>query len=187
MGAKVRPRDLPQHRKTNRAFRAYINLMDAADWLRGEMSEQLVTWNLTMLQFRILEALFREGPHYQQLLSDKFRCRKQSMALVVERLEKWGMVRRDRCRLPSSRFDHVEAGFPAGSGKNWRGRWIALVTLTPKGKRLIGFVIVKHKKVVKAWMRALEGREQETLARLCGKLTGGDIVKFVREIRMEDR
>jgi hypothetical protein len=50
---------LAQRVKTNRAFRAYIDLMDAADWLRGEMSGQLASFDLTMMQFRVLEGLFR--------------------------------------------------------------------------------------------------------------------------------
>ena len=35
VGARVRQQDLARDVKTSRAFRAYINLMDAADWLRG--------------------------------------------------------------------------------------------------------------------------------------------------------
>ena len=41
--------NLAQRVKTNRAFRAYIDLMDAADWLRGEMTRQLASFDLTML------------------------------------------------------------------------------------------------------------------------------------------
>ena len=51
IGGEARPKDLARHVKTNRAFRAYIDLMDAADWLRGEMSDQLATFDLTMMQF----------------------------------------------------------------------------------------------------------------------------------------
>ena len=182
MTARDRPRDLAREVKTSRAFRAYINLMDAADWLRGEMSGQLATFDLTMMQFRVLEALDREGPQYQQLLSVKFRRSKQSVGLVLERLKKLGAVRRDWCRLPAT-SDRVELGFEKGAGKNWQGRRISLVTITPAGKKLIGGVIQKHKKVVKAWMRALDAREQVTLARLCWKLRRGDIVKFVKDIR----
>jgi hypothetical protein len=36
--------------------------------------------------------------------------------------------------------------------------------------------------VVKAEMRALEGREQVTLSRLCRKLKDGDADRFIREI-----
>ena len=35
-------------------------------------------------------------------------------------------------------------------------------------------------------MRVLDGREQVTLSRLLLKLRTGDVVKFVREIRMYD-
>ena len=35
-------------------------------------------------------------------------------------------------------------------------------------------------------MRALDGREQETMSRLCRKLRAGDAAKFLREIRMVD-
>ena len=35
-------------------------------------------------------------------------------------------------------------------------------------------------------MRALDGREQETMSRLCRKLRAGDAAKFLREIRMMD-
>ena len=44
----------------------------------------------------------------------------------------------------------------------------------------------KHAEVVKSSMRVLDGREQVTLSRLLLKLRKGDVVKFVREIRMYD-
>jgi hypothetical protein len=48
---------------------------------------------------------------------------------------------------------------------------------------LWGQFFPKHAKVVNSLMRTLDGREQETLRRL---LRGGDIVKFVKEIRMRE-
>ena len=92
IGGEARPRDLARHVKTNRAFRAYIDLMDAADWLRGEMSDQLATFDVTMMQFRVMEALFRGGPQYQQLLSRRFDCSKQNIARVLKGLLKAGAV-----------------------------------------------------------------------------------------------
>ena len=84
IGGEGRPRDLARRVKANRAFRAYIELMDAADWLRGEMSDQLATLDLTMMQFRVMEALFRGGPQYQQLLSERFDCSKQNIGAVLK-------------------------------------------------------------------------------------------------------
>jgi flagellar motor switch protein FliM len=45
--------------------------------------------------------------------------------------------------------------------------------------------VFQAREVVKSSMRVLYGREQVTLSRLL-KLTKGDVVKFVREIRMYD-
>jgi hypothetical protein len=47
-------------------------------------------------------------------------------------------------------------------------------------------VLPNHTKMVKALLRALDGRKQDTLSRLCRKLREGDMVKFVREITHED-
>jgi hypothetical protein len=58
------------------------------------------------------------------------------------------------------------------------------VTLTSTGKGFIAHVIEKHKKVVKAW---LDAREQQTLGRLCRRLRQGDVVKFVKHVRVVDR
>jgi hypothetical protein len=61
MVGKGRPKDLARHVKTNRAFRAYIDLMDAADWLRGEMSDQSgVVWS-TMMQVRVLGSAWKRS------------------------------------------------------------------------------------------------------------------------------
>jgi len=187
IGGEARPRDLARHVKTNRAFRAYIDLMDAADWLRGEMSDQLATFDVTMMQFRVMEALFRGGPQYQQLLSRRFDCSKQNIARVLKGLLKTGAVRSDRCRLPSRPTEEVAQEAWKRAGLRWQGRWISLLTLTPKGKRFIARVIGKHKKVVRAWMRVLDAREQQTLGRLCRRLREGDVVKFVKDIRVMDR
>jgi hypothetical protein len=60
------------------------------------------------------------------------------------------------------------------------------VRLTPRGRHFIGTFFPKHAKVIKSLMRALDGREQVTLIRLLEKLRKGDVVKFVKEIRMYD-
>jgi hypothetical protein len=39
---------------------------------------------------------------------------------------------------------------------------------------------------MKSLMRVLDAREQDTLSHICRKLVEGDVLKFVREITMED-
>ncbi len=86
--------------RIRRAYTAYVDLLDAADALRERMSRQLRTWNLTILQYRVLDALYHEGPQYQQALSRKFHCSKQNAALVIRGLEECGCIERVAARLP---------------------------------------------------------------------------------------
>jgi DNA-binding MarR family transcriptional regulator len=185
--------------KTVRAFDAYIDLMDAADWIRDEMSGQLDSWDLSIMQFRVLERIYRHGPQYVQAISHTFRCSKQNVRYVVDDLERSGCVRRVHSSLPPVRLRDAsvrarrvralgakraeQARRRGAEGR--RGRKIVLLRLTPEGKELIAHVFPKHAKVVKSHMKVLDGREQVTLSRLCRKLREGDIVKFVREITMD--
>jgi hypothetical protein len=45
---------------------------------------------------------------------------------------------------------------------------------------LIRYVFPVHTEVVKAEMKALDGRQQEMLSRMCVKLSEGDAVKFLK-------
>jgi len=65
-------------------------------------------------------------------------------------------------------------------------RVVVNVMLSPEGQRIFPDTFRKHSKVVKAKMRALEGREQHTLSRLCQKLRRGDVLRFVQEFRSCD-
>ena len=66
------------------------------------------------------------------------------------------------------------------------GRRAAVVCWTPLGEKFIGEVLPRHAKAVKALMRAVDGREQETLSRICRKLREGNILKFTSELTHEN-
>jgi MarR family 2-MHQ and catechol resistance regulon transcriptional repressor len=171
--------------KTSRAFRAYVDLMDTADWLREKMSRQLWRWDLSMPQFRVLETLYNEGPQHQQELSRKFRCSKQNVASTLKRLEEDGWIRRESGSLPRT-SEATWVNPKAKTARAAKGRRVVNVMLSPDGQRLFPDTFRKHSKVVKAKMRALEGREQHTLSRLCRKLRQGDVLRFVQEFRRCD-
>ena len=63
---------------------------------------------------------------------------------------------------------------------------VGVVKLTPAGKKLVRDMLPSHSKMVKALMRVLTAREQNSLGRICRKVREDDVVQFVREIRMED-
>jgi DNA-binding MarR family transcriptional regulator len=191
-GAQARPiiwemeRRPTQKEKTQRAFRVYLDLLDTAEWLRGYMRGPLESFDLTMGGFRLLELLYREGALTVTMAAEKRGCRRQNIDVLVAQLEERGWVRRMIVTLPPVEFE--ESHLPkAERGKRREGRRVAVLGLSRLGKKFIGNLLPKHGKLVKALTRVLDGREQESLSRLCRKLREGDVVKFYSEITHEDQ
>jgi DNA-binding MarR family transcriptional regulator len=138
-----------------------------------------------MRTIRILEMLYRKGPMAMQMMAREMKCSRQNIKNIVRPLRERGWVLMEIWTRPPVPKDesrlHVEK-----RGDKRRGRAVGIVRLTPRGRHFIGTFFPKHAKVVKSLMRVLDGREQVTLSRLLLKLRKGDVVKFVREIRMYD-
>ena len=174
-----------QREKTRRAFGAYTELLDAADWIRRELGGPLDAFGLTINEFRLMAMLDREGPMSIVEAAEKRHCLIQYMHVMIARAEKWGWVRKTIVTHPPAKVP--EGRLPkAKRGKPRMGPRMGMVSLTPAGKKLIRRVLPRQAKLVKSFMRALDGREQVTLSCLCRKLREGDPIRFFREIRMED-
>jgi DNA-binding MarR family transcriptional regulator len=163
-----------QKEKTQRAWGAYLDLVDTADWIRRELRGPLESFGLTMEEFRLLVMLYRDGPLTVSMAAERRARNRQNTHATIATMEEFGWVRRQIVRLSPMK------------GRARKGRRIGIVRLTPLGEKLIGSVLPKQAKVVKALMRALHGREQQTLSRLCTKLRKGDVLKFISEITHED-
>jgi DNA-binding MarR family transcriptional regulator len=169
-----------QKEKTLRAFRTYFDLLDAADYLRVWLRSQMAMFGLSLLGLRVLEMLYREGPMEVRAIAARRGYPMQHMHALMCRMEAKGWVSRKIVRrapapvkitrIPKARRGKVE------------GRKVTVVALTQGGQKFIGMVIPTHAKAVKALMRALDGREQDTLSHLLRKLTEGDILKFIKEM-----
>jgi DNA-binding MarR family transcriptional regulator len=170
--------------KTQKAFRAYLDLMDAADWLKNELRVPLEAFDLTMPGFRLLELLNREGAQRVVDVAERGGVRRQAVDGVIVRLERRNWVRRAMVTLPpvDLRRSHLSKDRENGTRS---GRRVQVVGLTALGKRFMKDVLPRHSKMVKSLLRVLEAREQDTLSRICRKLCEGDVVKFVRELTME--
>jgi DNA-binding MarR family transcriptional regulator len=176
---------LTPREKTQRAFRAYMDLLDTADWIKGELRGPLMSFDLAMGEFRLLELLYREGALFISDIARRRRVHRAGVEVTIERLARRGWVGQKIVALPPVELERAHlAKFRRGERR--QGRRIRAIGLTKSGKRFIGNVLPSHSKVVKAMMRALDGREQETLGRLCRKLRAGDVLKFVSEITHED-
>ncbi|MBW4696886.1 MAG: MarR family transcriptional regulator [Aphanocapsa lilacina HA4352-LM1] len=132
-----------------RALDAYIKLMRAADALSSRIHAHLANAKLSVSQFGVLEALLHLGPLCQSDLAHKLLKSGGNMTLVIDNLEKRGLV--ERVRSVADR------------------RFIA-VHLTETGRELVGRLIAPHVHGVVAAMDALSADEQETLDSLCRKL-----------------
>jgi MarR family 2-MHQ and catechol resistance regulon transcriptional repressor len=100
-------------------------------------------------QFGTLEALLHLGPLCQRDLGRKLLRSGGNITVVVGNLARRGLVR--RVRGP-------------------RDRRFVTVTLTDKGRRLIGGIFPRHVRHVVREMRALSPPERAELGRLCRQL-----------------
>ncbi len=174
-----------QREKTSRAYRAYIDLLDTAEWFRRKLRGQLETFDLTLQGFRLMEMMYREGSINLMDAARRLGCTRQNMDPLLERLAQRGWV--ERVALIHAPADIPETRLPKARRGIERTGWrTAMARLTPLGEKLIGVVLPKHAKAVKAFMRALDGRQQETLSEICRKLREGDALKFCQEMMFLD-
>ena len=138
--------------ETKRALNAFINLARATNSVQARLTVQLEGQGLTVGQFGVLEALLHLGPMSQCVLGAKLLRSGGNITLVIDNLEKHGLVRRER---------------------QTEDRRTIVIYLTPKGRRLIKQVVPGHAKMILKEMSQLEPDEQEELRRLCRKLGTG--------------
>jgi DNA-binding MarR family transcriptional regulator len=170
--------------RAKRAFRAYIDVLETAEWLKGELRGPLLLFDLTMGEFRLLELLHREGALFVPDVARRRRLHRQAVDVIVKRLSKRGFVMRKIVRLPP--VDPKRAHVPASQRNDQReGIRTSVVGLTKIGKKFVADVLPNHTKMVKALLRALDGREQDTLSRLCRKLRAGNPVRYFAELTHE--
>jgi DNA-binding MarR family transcriptional regulator len=167
-----------------RAFQTYLELLDAAEWIRRQLRAQLESFDLTIDGFRMLEMLRREGPITTEAFCRRRQCKRQSMERLIRPLEERGWVRFEVVSLAPVDIAETQLAKRI-RGKPRRGRSMGQISLTPPGAKFMRVVFPRHAKLVFAFMRALDLREQETLGRACRKLREGDVAKVLHEISLE--
>jgi len=142
------PRD-SSHSSQRQALAAYGRLMRAANALRSVASQQLSESGLTLTQFAVLEALYHVGPMSLSEVARKILTTGGNLTMVVGNLEKQGLVNR-KCSAEDGR--------------------VYVLSLTSKGKTLIGAIFPEHASAITGQFEALTPKEQKKLAELCRKL-----------------
>jgi MarR family 2-MHQ and catechol resistance regulon transcriptional repressor len=132
-----------------RALNTYTKLMRAAESVTARTSRVMSAANLTVSQFGVLEALFHKGPLCQRDIAAKILKSTGNITLVIDNLEKQGLVLRER---------------------DSEDRRYVTVSLTDAGKTLIAQVFTEVEAAIVAEMASLSGDEQDLLGTLCKRL-----------------
>jgi len=144
---------MPTHYHGNpeevRALNAFIKLMRAANSLEARLVQRGCLAELTPSQFGVLEALYHLGSLCQSELAHKILKSSGNMTMVIDNLEKQGLVRRERDR---------------------QDRRFITVHLTEKGREKIEAILPCHVKAIVEEFSVLTPAEQETLGELCKRL-----------------
>ncbi len=135
--------------KEVQALDTWIKLTRAYESLNARLHRRGSTGNLTDTQFGVLEVLRHLGPMPQCDLAAKLLKSSGNITLVIDNLEKRGLVRREA--------DAAD-------------RRVSRIVLTPAGSRLIDEVFPQHADAVKEEFAVLSREEQDTLGRLLRKL-----------------
>lgn len=135
--------------KEVRALNSYIKLMRAAETVTARLNRNLTSVDLTVSQFGVLEALYHKGPLCQRDLAKKILKSTGNITMVIDNLEKRGLVRRERAA---------------------DDRRYITISLTENGMQLIAELFPRHAASITDEMRSLTEEEQTELGRLCRKL-----------------
>ncbi len=136
-------------KKADAALGMWVKLTRAYNTFNHLAQKDIGRYGLTEPQFAALEILGHCGPVRLCELSRKMLVSGGNITVVVDNLEKEGLVQ--RIDDPDDRRAYN-------------------VTLTPKGKKLFDDIFVKHAEFVVGAASVLNEKEQEQLSRLLRKL-----------------
>lgn len=137
-------------KKEINALNVFIKLIRVVESLNSILNVSLSKEGLTESQFGVLEALFHLGPMSQKNLGSKLLKSGGNITLVIDNLEKRGLVNRRR-GVVDRRYYNIQ--------------------LTDKGRKLIESVFPKQLKIITEEIGILNENEQYELQRMC-KLIG---------------
>lgn len=137
-----------------KALNAFININRAVESLGARLSKNYSDHGLTTSQFGVLESLLHLGPLCQKEIAEKLLVSGGNITMVIDNLEKRGLVKRIRSDQDRRYFN---------------------IELTHKGKSLIKKIFPLHVKNVVDEFSVLTPKEQLQLRFLCRKLGKGKI------------
>ena len=132
-----------------RALNTFIKLSRCTDTVLSRLLQSGSLGDLTLSQFGVLETIYHLGPMSQSEIGNKLLRSGGNITLVIDNLEKRGLVYRQR---------------------DTKDRRVVIVFLTESGREHINQIFPEHLKAIQAEMDVLTPQEQDLLANLCRKL-----------------
>jgi MarR family 2-MHQ and catechol resistance regulon transcriptional repressor len=133
-------------KEEKRALNAFIKLIRASQSVSGRVEAHLSELGLTVSQFGVLEALFHLGPLNQKNLAAKILKSTGNITMVIDNLEKRGLVKRTRDEKDRRHYS---------------------VGITNQGAGMMTSFFPKHVARIVEEMSVLSGAEQDALGKLC--------------------
>jgi len=137
-------------KKTIDALNSYIKLIRSAESLSSKLNLMLSNYGLTESQFGVLDSLYHLGPMKQKEIGKKILKSGGNITMVINNLEKRGMVERRKGEKDKRQF---------------------IIHLTSKGRKSFQELIPHIAKKIKKHFEILDKDEQKELQRLC-KIAG---------------
>jgi MarR family 2-MHQ and catechol resistance regulon transcriptional repressor len=138
--------------RTVLALDTFIKFTRAANALENRLVRRGNMNDLTISQFGVLETLFHLGPLCQGAISAKLLRSTGNITLVLDNLERHGLVERKR---------------------DTNDRRQVTISLTPSGEAKIKAIFPRQAATITDELDALTPEEQAELGRLCKKLGKG--------------
>jgi MarR family 2-MHQ and catechol resistance regulon transcriptional repressor len=132
-----------------RTLDTFVKLTRCTNSLLARLAERNSIGELTYSQFAVLEALYHIGPMTAGEVSQKILKSGSNLTLVIDNLERDGLVRRER---------------------DAKDRRVIHVHLTEAGKGKVQAVLPGHVAALVDEFQILSAKEQEMLGELCKKL-----------------
>ncbi len=167
--------------RVGRAWAAYLELAETAEWMERQLRGPLQVFGLTREEFRLMLMLYRGGPLSVWEGAEKLGRFRQNVEETIRRAEEFGWVRRETSMLPPAEMK--ETRLPRKQrGRPRRGVRAVRVSLTPQGETLIGNVLPKQAQIVKSLLWEMNSRDMDTLVRICRNMRGSEMLPFWGEV-----
>jgi len=137
-------------KKTIDALNSYVKLIRSAESLSSKLNLMLNDYGLTESQFGALDSLYHLGPMKQKEIGRKILKSGGNITMVINNLEKRGMVERRKGEKDKRQF---------------------IIHLTSKGRKSLSELLPHIVKKIKKNFEILDKDEQKELQRLC-KIVG---------------